>query len=203
MDDAPVEGSCENASPSTNLHKTSTNTSSEVKISTSGVSGGWHFHGVPIASVSASLPLACNYRSTGFKIKQKFNLTCINLYTQDIISAEKDNTKLNQSENNDYNMPEDRTQEENFDSETNLISVLMEEIVDKVADIVDGSQVQVLDNNDRPQHKNIIIKEEIIQSDSPPSSNTRIGTENPLKTRKLHELLKPNSRNQIYQFIAS
>lgn len=199
-DDVLVEGSCEKASPSIKLHKTSMNISSETRNSTSGVSGGWHFHGVPIASVSASLPLACNYHSTGKEIKQKFNLTGINLFTQGIISAESGNTELIQSGNNSSNMPEDKLQDSNLNSETKMISEIMEEIVGKVVDIVDGSQANILVSINKPSHKNLTIKEEVIQSDSPPSSNTRIGTEakkfiaeNPKITRTLETQLKKSN----------
>lgn len=167
-DDATIEGSFNEASTSTNLKNIVTTTPPTARFGTSGVSGGWHFHGVPISSVSSVSPLAYNFRSARDKIQQNVKLSEINLYTQEVKSKESEELELNISNENSPKKIEEKNDDKNLDSESEVISGLMGEILDKVVDIVKSPQSVASNLVNKPLQQILTEKDEVSQSDSPP-----------------------------------
>lgn len=108
--------------------------------------------------------------------------------------------EVNSSNENNPKKIEEKNEDKNLDSESEVISGLMGEILDKVVDIVKSPQSVASNLVNKPLQQIQKEKDVVSQSDSPPSSNTRIGveakkfiSENPKITRTLETNLRKSN----------
>lgn len=105
----------------------------------------------------------------------------------------------------------------NLVNDIDQTSPLINELIDKVDSMEKQSLISTADSanssnsmkNKKPEIKSLKIKEEIVHSDSPPSSNTRIGVEakkwlevNPELTHTLESQLKCSNTPILRKIIA-
>lgn len=111
-----------------------------------------------------------------------------------------ENLPENNNEDNLSKQPDECTTANNDELESQIISKCLDEVLDKVVEMENSAEPLNTDTKSKLINKNLSVKEEVIQSDSPPSSYTRIGLEakkflldNPKITRTLESKLKKSN----------
>lgn len=84
-----VEGGLSRVQSLPKIQIISANTTPKSVFGSSKVTGGWHFHGVPISANSSTSPLAFSFQKARSEIKNSVPLAKIDLSSQEISEPEK------------------------------------------------------------------------------------------------------------------